>query len=132
MIDPFQHHASAVEQQLDVTRMRIEDARRAADASAWLTVCSIRESAVDEVEGSAVPSAWPRARFGLSATENRVLWVLIAHELCARARAAIRELETEQQPDARSMPSAASSMDRPPTRARGESCRRLGRSEVDA
>jgi hypothetical protein len=99
MIDPLQHHASAVEQQLDVTRMRIEDARRAADASTWLTVCSIRESAVDEVEGTAVPSAWPRARFALTATENRVLWVLIAHELCARTRAAIRELETEQQPD---------------------------------
>jgi hypothetical protein len=97
VIDPFQHHLCAVEQQLDVTRMRIEDAHRAVEA--WLTVCAVRESAADAVEGPEVPSAWARTRFGLSATENRVLWVLVAHELCARARAALRELETEQQPD---------------------------------
>jgi hypothetical protein len=101
--DPFQEHITAVERQLDVTRFRIEQARRAASDEdqmlEWLTVCATREAAAGEVEGTVVPSAWPRVRFGLTATENRVLWVLIAHEVCARSRAALRELETEQQPD---------------------------------
>ena len=40
-----------------------------------------------------------RDRFGLTPTEERVLWLLIAHELCPTARQMIRGLATEQVSD---------------------------------
>ncbi|MBA2538100.1 MAG: hypothetical protein H0V17_00570, partial [Deltaproteobacteria bacterium] len=42
------------------------------------------------------PVSWLAERFGLSATEQRMLWVLIAHELCPIARRRIRDLNTEE------------------------------------
>ena len=42
---------------------------------------------------------WLRTRLGLTVTEEQVLWVLIAHELCPYARGHIRELNSEQVPD---------------------------------
>src|SRR5438552_1558507 len=42
------------------------------------------------------PVSWLAERLGLSATEQRVLWVLIANELCPLARMRVRELNTEQ------------------------------------
>src|SRR5688572_27586752 len=41
------------------------------------------------------PVDWLRTRLGLSETELRVLWVLIAHELCPGARRSIRDLNSE-------------------------------------
>jgi hypothetical protein len=45
---------------------------------------------------TALPITAIRDRFGLSASEDRVLWTLIAHELCPIARGLIRGLATEQ------------------------------------
>ncbi len=45
------------------------------------------------------PVSWLAERLGLSATEQRVLWMLIANELCPLARQTIRELNTEQVSD---------------------------------
>ena len=44
---------------------------------------------------AAEPVAWLRTRLGLSETELRLLWVLIAHELCPGARRSIRDLSSE-------------------------------------
>jgi len=45
--------------------------------------------------GMPVPIAWLRDRLGLSETEERVAWLLLAHELDPDARRMIRELATE-------------------------------------
>ena len=49
--------------------------------------------------GSDLPIVRLRDRFGLTITEERVLWLLIAHELCPIARQMIRGLATEQVSD---------------------------------
>jgi hypothetical protein len=41
------------------------------------------------------PVAWLRERLGLTTTEERVLWMLIAYEMCPEARRLLRELNTE-------------------------------------
>ena len=46
-----------------------------------------------------VPLAELSARFYLSESEERVLWLLIAHELCPISRGLIRELNTENSSD---------------------------------
>jgi DNA polymerase III delta prime subunit len=46
-----------------------------------------------------LPIAQLHASFRLTKTEACVLWVLIAHELCPRARSLVRELNTEQLAD---------------------------------
>ncbi|MDQ3334130.1 MAG: hypothetical protein M4D80_03135, partial [Myxococcota bacterium] len=45
------------------------------------------------------PIGWLRTRLGLTATEELVLWLLIAHELCPHARRFVRELNSEPVPD---------------------------------
>jgi len=42
------------------------------------------------------PVSWLADRLALSATEQRVLWVLIANELCPIARAKLRDINSEQ------------------------------------
>ncbi len=59
------------------------------------TLPSITEVAIDDAH----PAAWLRTRLGLTVTEERVLWLLIAHELCPTSRHFIRELGSEQVPD---------------------------------
>ena len=49
------------------------------------------------LDGTAL--AWLRDRLALTATEEQVLWLLAAHELCPEARFRIRELATEQVSD---------------------------------
>ena len=49
--------------------------------------------------GHPMPMLWLRSRLGLSATEERVLWILIAHELCSVSRSQLRALNTESLPD---------------------------------
>lgn len=39
-----------------------------------------------------MPMLWLGSRLGLTVTEQRVLWVLIAHELCSRSRSLLRAL----------------------------------------
>ncbi|MBL0214437.1 MAG: ATP-binding protein [Myxococcales bacterium] len=49
--------------------------------------------------GTDLPMVRLRDRFGLTPTEERALWVLVAHELCPISRQMIRDLATEQAPD---------------------------------
>ena len=99
-------HADFVEAQLAATRARIEGARDAlehpVEERGWLAACAEREHELDLRAASAgeeLPSALPRARLGLTPTEARILWVLIAHELSPGARIRLRELNTEQLSD---------------------------------
>ena len=45
--------------------------------------------------GDALPHNWLASRLGLTVTERRVLWMLVAHELCPLARSLLRSLTTE-------------------------------------
>ena len=45
------------------------------------------------------PISWLRERLGLGANELRLLWVLLAHELCPVSRGMLRELNTESSAD---------------------------------
>ena len=101
---PFVHarrHGDLVAEQLRVTDLRIAEAAEAAAAGAererhWLGMCKHREvlaSCLDDL--AEMPAAWPQLRLGLTPTESRVLWVLVAHELSPRSRARLRELNTE-------------------------------------
>jgi hypothetical protein len=55
--------------------------------------------AIDDWSTAHEPIGWLRTRLGLSATEELVLWVLIAHELCPHARRHVREISGEPTPD---------------------------------
>jgi hypothetical protein len=97
-------HSDFVIAQLHATEQRIEEAADALAASelepAWLSTCAEREMAIQAtVDADSMPTTWLQARLGLSATECRVLWILIAHELSPRARARLRDLNTEQLSD---------------------------------
>jgi hypothetical protein len=98
-------HIDLVESQLDATKARILEAGEALAArdrqSTWLDGSWRREAQLEqrEHERGPVPSAWPRTRLGLTASEARVLWVLIAHELDPEARKALRALNTEELSD---------------------------------
>jgi DNA polymerase III delta prime subunit len=91
--------------QLRVTEERIAESADALAAAererAWLGRCAEREMALDASidDVGSMPSTWPRTRLGLSTTENRILWILIAHELSPLARAQLREANTEELSD---------------------------------
>jgi hypothetical protein len=52
------------------------------------------------VQSVATPVSWLCERLDLTATEEQILWTLIAHELCPTSRQWIRDLNTEHVPDA--------------------------------
>lgn len=95
--------SSFVEDQLEVTRLRIEEAvalaKTTSDRSVeaqWLARCAEREAVVN---AGATTDVWPLLRLRLSATELRVLWTLITHELDPVARMKLRELATDDDVD---------------------------------
>ncbi|MEP6864770.1 MAG: ATP-binding protein [Deltaproteobacteria bacterium] len=63
---------------------------------AWLAECAVREAAVDK---TARADFWPLVRMQLTATQERVMWTLIAQELDPAARMQLRELATEDDSD---------------------------------
>ena len=94
---------SYVDQQLEATALRIAEAVAAAseprsrgDDHAWLDACLRREL---EIDARGDETEWPLARLGLSASELRVLWVLLAQEVDPAARMNLRELSTEDEVD---------------------------------
>ena len=50
---------------------------------------------VELASAPTAPVSWLAERLGLTATEQHMLWVLIAHELCPVARYKVREINTE-------------------------------------
>jgi AAA+ superfamily predicted ATPase len=48
---------------------------------------------------ASLPTTWLRHRLGLTETEERILWILIAHELAPEARQILRGLNTENGSD---------------------------------
>jgi hypothetical protein len=61
----------------------------------WLARCEERE----RFANAAAPGTWALERLALSASETRVLWVLVAQELSITARGHLRSLATENDID---------------------------------
>jgi len=86
-----------ITQQLGAMRDLLEGALAAQTAA---VVGGDSEGArVDPERESTYPVSWLADRLGLTGTEQRVLWLMIANELYPPARARIRELNTEQVSD---------------------------------
>lgn len=90
-------------QQLDATYARIDsavalltDGHTQESEAVWLRECRERDATADLL---ATAIDWPLYRFGLTATEHRCLWVLIAQELDPRSRLRLRDLATEDDVD---------------------------------
>jgi len=108
---PFSDQQELLGAQLDVTRTRlrvVRDYERGRLAGAppitWPAELGAVETMIDARtaplgEKATFPLALLVDRFGLSATEARVVWTLIAHDLCPIARSLLRELNTEQLAD---------------------------------
>ncbi|MEP6865837.1 MAG: hypothetical protein ABJE66_34775 [Deltaproteobacteria bacterium] len=67
-----------------------------ADEKAWIEACAAREY---EVDATTIDGEWPLTRLGLTPSEMRVLWVLLAQEVDPVARLHLRELATEDDVD---------------------------------
>ncbi|MDB4958996.1 MAG: ATPase central domain protein [Myxococcales bacterium] len=95
MSSPYLDQAALVEDQLRVTRERLKLAANVDDER------EVRARVIATTGlGIEMPITWLRDRLGLSESEERVVWTLVAHELCPEARRLIRELNTEQVSDA--------------------------------
>ena len=98
-------HATFVQAQLDATLARIDGARTAlgtASEADWLRACVAREHDLDQhalAAGDDLPAGLLRSRLGLTASEVRLLWALVAHEVSPAARTALRAINTEQLSD---------------------------------
>ena len=98
--------AAHVEAMLRTMRLRLRlhaqvdgDDRRADEIDAH--ELALRSAArACATRGAAMPMLWLRDRLLLTATEERVIWLLLAHELDAPARQIVRELNTETVADA--------------------------------
>jgi len=80
-------HSSLVERQL--ARVR-EHLQRTVNAGELL------ENDDDANLHDAFPMSWFAQQLGLSSTSVRVLWLLVAHELCPHSRELLRAMNTEQ------------------------------------
>jgi ATPase family associated with various cellular activities (AAA) len=99
---PYLDLDTLVAEWLAVTRCYLDlaegDAGAAEAAHAAEQVLEHRTAAA-LAHGVTLPIAWARRRLGLADTEERVLWVLIAHELCPETRHRLRALATEELAD---------------------------------
>jgi len=85
---PYLDHVDLVASSIDAVRERLRN-----NASPFATVAARTRATI--ATGAELPITWLRERLGLTETEERVVWVLIAHELCPDARRMIREHNTE-------------------------------------
>jgi len=104
---PYASQHELIEDQLAAMRQRLRAARAHLDASLtgeraprpWPSDLLGREEGIElRVLASSedvLPIARLHDRFALTLTEQRVLWLLIAHELCPVARKLVRELAME-------------------------------------
>jgi vesicle-fusing ATPase len=84
MTNPFLDHQDLVDSYVQGIRALITG------NSVELRICDARAAL-----GASYPISWLRDRLGLTETEERVAWLLIAHELDPEARRMIREMATE-------------------------------------
>ncbi|HWO19664.1 MAG TPA: AAA family ATPase [Kofleriaceae bacterium] len=99
---PYLDLGALIAEWLAVTRRYLDaaegDAAAAEEARAAERALEERTAAA-LAHGVVLPIAWARRRLGLADTEERVLWVLIAHELCPETRHRLRALATEELAD---------------------------------
>ena len=91
-----------VAEQLAIARRYLDAAHGDADAAGAARAAERRlheRIGAALAHGAPLPIAWPRRRLGLADTEEQVLWLLIAHELCPEARGRLRALATEELAD---------------------------------
>lgn len=103
-------HATLLELELEATRGRIRFAIAEREQRAngnrerrleWPTEFAQVERAIEArveesvAQGMEPPIMWLRTRLGLRSSELRLIWVLLAHELCADSRNMLRQLNTE-------------------------------------
>jgi hypothetical protein len=111
-VDPYAGYEALLEDQLRVVRARVRAVAEHMSASSqdeladqqWPSSVLSAEAKIEArihvtVDRERVPMIRLRDRFALSVTEERVLWVLIANELCPVARTSIRKVATEESPD---------------------------------
>lgn len=92
--------AAFVANQLKLMQLRLRAAiDRPTGATGWPTELLEAEAAIAQSADAEFPIRWLRERLGLTETEERVLWVLIAHDLCATSRELLRSLNTENVSD---------------------------------
>jgi predicted nucleic acid-binding protein len=99
---PSLEQEALVAERLAVTRRYLDAAHGDADAAGEARAAERRlheRIGAALAHGAPLPIAWPRRRLGLADTEEQVLWVLIAHELCPEARGRLRALATEELAD---------------------------------
>jgi predicted nucleic acid-binding protein len=109
-------HEALVAERLAITRRYLDaahgggdtdgdgDAEGDTNADVRLDACAAERRFHERISvalarGAVLPIAWPRRRLALTDTEEQVLWVLIAHELCPDARRRLRALATEELAD---------------------------------
>src|SRR5262245_5636152 len=109
MTEPFSSQRELVEAELELARGRIRfalaDRQRVANgerpAAEWPPAFMEGEAYVEaRLEATrswrvTFPITWLRERLGLGHNELRLIWVLLAHELCAVSRGMLRDLNTE-------------------------------------
>jgi AAA+ superfamily predicted ATPase len=91
---------AGVIEQLRATQERLRDTATAHSAPPRDEVGNALLSAAPAMPALPTAISWLRDRLELTATEEQILWTLIAHELCPTSRHWIRELNTEQVSDA--------------------------------
>jgi DNA polymerase III delta prime subunit len=108
---PFRDQQEMLAAQLEVTRTRLRIVRDyertrlpGADALVWPAELAAVETMIDARSApigasDPLPLALLVDRFALTATEARLVWVLLAHDMCPIARSLLRELNTEQLSD---------------------------------
>ncbi len=110
--EPFSSQRELVEAELELARGRIRFAlaerqrvangeRSAEWPPAFIEGEAYVEARLDATRAWRVtfPITWLRERLALGHNERRLIWVLLAHELCARSRGMLRELNTENSAD---------------------------------
>jgi hypothetical protein len=103
--EAYQRQQDLLVDELDSVRARLRAAKdqAASGGSEWPSDVLDAEDAISTRVAASDRSRLPidrlRACFDLTQTELRVLWVLIAHELCAVSRALIRDLNSEHLAD---------------------------------
>jgi hypothetical protein len=88
--------------QIDIDRVMLEVTRACELLNVTAAVESARSSGQDPEQfrfetttEPTYPVSWLAEHLGLSANEQRILWLLIAHELCPRTRKIVRDINTE-------------------------------------
>jgi ATP-dependent 26S proteasome regulatory subunit len=103
-VAPYREQAELLADQIGAVRARLRAAKEpSSESSRWPSNVTEREAYIDARVRATTVEVLPidrlRVCFGLSPNEMRVIWILIAHELCPISRSVIRDLNSEHVAD---------------------------------